>query len=239
MRGLYKSSLPMHFSLCPDTFFRNAYYPGCTCPVMHIRWFMLIAVILSVLVIFGGCTSTTSVSTPQSLSGPSQPAQSGQQPAQSAGSSGTLTLTVDSLSPGAALPDVYTCKGASESPQVSWSGVPEGTKSLVLIVDDPDATTGTFTHWLVYNIPPGSGELAQGQPNVKVLSNEAQQGEGSSGSRGYYPPCPPIGSTHRYIFRLYAADIYIALPTADRAAIEQALKGHTLAKTEFTTTLKR
>jgi Raf kinase inhibitor-like YbhB/YbcL family protein len=146
---------------------------------------------------------------------------------------------VDTLSTGAALPDVYTCKGAGESPEVAWSGIPAGTKSLVLILDDPDAPAGTFTHWLVYNIPPGCGDLAQGQPNVKVLSNDAQQGESSTGSRGYFPPCPPIGSTHRYIFHLYAADIYLALPTADRAAIDEALNGHTLAKTEFTTTFKR
>jgi Raf kinase inhibitor-like YbhB/YbcL family protein len=96
-----------------------------------------------------------------------------------------------------------------------------------------------FTHWLVYNIPPTSGELAQGQPNAKVLSNEAQQGESSTGQRGYYPPCPPPGSTHRYIFHLYALDWYLSLPTADRASINDALNGHTLAKTEFVTTFTR
>ena len=153
--------------------------------------------------------------------------------------SGTLSLTVDSLSPGAALPEVYSCEGASESPQVSWSGIPAGSKSLVLIVDDPDAPTSTFTRWLVYNIPPTSGKLAQGQPNAKVLSNEAQQGQSSAGFRAYYPPCPPIGATHRYFFRLYALDTYLTLPTADRAAIDQALNGHTIAKTEFITVFKR
>jgi len=200
---------------------------------------MLFAVILSALVIFGGCTTTTSPSSVQPPSVTSQPTQSGQQPAQSAGPSGTLNLTVDSLSAGAALPEIYTCKGEGKSPKVSWSGIPDGTKSLVLIVDDPDAPAGTFTHWLVYNIPPLSGELAPGQPNVKVLSNEAQQGESSTGERGYKPPCPPIGSTHRYIFRLYAADLYLTMPTADRVAITEALDGHMLAKTEFTTTFKR
>ena len=207
--------------------------------VMHIRWFTFFAVILSALVISGGCTSTTRPSTVHPSSVTSQQIQSGRQPEQSAASSGVLTLSVDSLNPGSALPDVYTCKGASKSPEVSWSNIPAGAKSLVLILDDPDAPAGTFTHWLVYNIPPGSGDLAQGQPNVKVLSNDAQQGESSTGSRGYFPPCPPIGSQHRYIFHLYAADINLALPTADRAAIDQALNGHILAKTEFTTTFKR
>lgn len=204
---------------------------------MHIRGVMLFAVILAALVFSGGCT--TSVSTVQPSAVTSQPTPSGEQPAQSAGPSGTLNLAVDTLSPGAALPPLYTCTGEGKSPKVSWSGIPGGTKSLVLIVDDPDAPAGTFTHWLVYNIPPLSGELAPGQPNAKVLSNEAQQGESSTGERGYKPPCPPIGQTHRYIFRLYAADLYLTMPTADRAAITDALDGHILAKTEFTTTFKR
>jgi Raf kinase inhibitor-like YbhB/YbcL family protein len=179
-----------------------------------------------------GCTSS---SPPTSL----QPASTSSQPAQPAASTGTLTLSVDSLSPGSVLPDVYTCKGTMETPKVAWSGIPAGTESLVLILEDPDAPNGIYTHWLVYNIPPGSGELAQGQSNAKTLSNDAQQGQSSTGERGYKPPCPPVGSTHRYIFRLYALDIHLPLPTADRAAIDQAMAGHTLAKTEFITTFKR
>jgi Raf kinase inhibitor-like YbhB/YbcL family protein len=207
---------------------------------MYIRWFMFFALILSVFVIFGGCTTTPPQPISQSSQGTPQLVPSVQQPVQPAASlSGTLTLTVDSLSPGASLPKVYTCDGAGESPKVSWSGIPAGTKSLILIVDDPDIPNGTFTHWLVYNIPPESGELEQGQTNAKVLPNDAQQGESSNGFRGYYYPCPPPGSTHRYIFHLYAADIYIALPTADRAAIDTALSGHVLEKTEFVTTFTR
>jgi Raf kinase inhibitor-like YbhB/YbcL family protein len=150
-----------------------------------------------------------------------------------------FTIRAASLTPGSALPDVYTCKGASESPEVSWDGVPPGTKSLALILDDPDAPDGRFTHWLVFNIPPDSRGLTRAQPNAKVLANGAQQGEQSAGSRGYYPPCPPIGSTHRYVFRLYAVDMDITQPTADRDSIDWALTGHTLAKTEFTTTFRR
>ena len=200
---------------------------------------MILAGILTAFVIFGGCTSTTSPSAPPTMPGYVQPSDSVRQPVQPAETSGQLTLRVASLSPGSALPDLYTCKGTSESPAVSWTGIPAGTKSLVLILDDPDAVTGTFTHWLVYNIPPRSGELEQGVPNVKVLSNEAQHGESSTGERGYKPPCPPPGSAHRYIFRLYAADIYLPMPTADRAAIDQALAGHVIEKTEFITTFKR
>jgi len=239
MRGLYKSSHPLHFYLRPDTSLRNAYYSSGTFPGMHIRGFMLFALILSGFVICGGCTSTTSPSAEQLPSGSSQPAQPGRQPAQSAAPSGTLTLWVDSLSTGSVLPDVYSCTGMMASPQVGWSGIPNGTKSLVLILEDPDAPDGVYTHWIVYNIPPLDGELAQGQANAKVLSNGAQQGESSNGFRGYYPPCPPIGSTHRYIFRLYALDRYLTLPTADRAAIDQALASQTIAKTGFITTFSR
>jgi Raf kinase inhibitor-like YbhB/YbcL family protein len=151
----------------------------------------------------------------------------------------SMTLNVASLPPGSVLPDIYTCKGTSESPAVSWDGIPPGTKSLVLILDDPDAPAGTFTHWIVYNIPPLKGGLGRAQPNAKVLANGAQQGDTSAGSRGYYPVCPPIGTTHRYVFRLYAVDMDITQPTADRESIDWAMTGHTVAKTEVTTTFTR
>jgi Raf kinase inhibitor-like YbhB/YbcL family protein len=146
---------------------------------------------------------------------------------------------VDSVDEGSVLPDVYSCKGSGESPEVAWDGIPAGTKSLVLILDDPDAPNGRFTHWIVYNIPPISGELGQGQPNAKVLANGAQQGDTSAGSRGYYPPCPPVGTTHRYVFRLYAVDMDITQPTADRDSIDWALTGHTISETKVMTTFKR
>ncbi|OPX62018.1 MULTISPECIES: YbhB/YbcL family Raf kinase inhibitor-like protein [unclassified Methanoregula] len=194
--------------------------------------YVLPALILSVLLAFGGCTSI-----PSSPSSP-LPEQAGQ-PVQSPVSSGNLALRVGSLGPGSVLPDAYTCKGAGESPPVSWSGVPDGTKSLVLILDDPDAPAGIFTHWLVFNIPPQSTGIDKGQSYAKVIANGAQQGESTPGSRGYYYPCPPPGSTHRYIFRLYALDEVLILPTADRTAIDTALSGHTIAKTEFLTTVSR
>ncbi|MCJ7742767.1 MAG: YbhB/YbcL family Raf kinase inhibitor-like protein, partial [Methanoregula sp.] len=166
---------------------------------MHNRRSVLLAVIIIVVVISGGCTSSAP-SSPVSPA-PSQPVD---KQASSTASPGTFMIRAASLMPGSALPDVYTCKGASESPEVAWDGVPPGTKSLALILDDPDAPNGRFTHWLVFNIPPDSSGLTRAQPNAKVLANGAQQGETSTGSRGYYPPCPPIGTTHRYVFRLYA-----------------------------------
>ncbi len=202
---------------------------------MHNHWVMLSAVILLVFVISGGCVSTTPTPATTATPAPVQPAYQ----MQSAVPSGAFTITVDALVGGSILPDVYTCKGASESPEVAWDGIPSGTKSLVLILDDPDAPNGRFTHWIVYNIPPVPGKLERAQPNAKVLANGAQQGDTSAGSRGYYPPCPPIGTTHRYVFRLYAVDMDITQPTADRDSIDWALTGHTIAETKFTTTFKR
>ncbi|HUT39174.1 MAG TPA: YbhB/YbcL family Raf kinase inhibitor-like protein [Methanoregula sp.] len=205
---------------------------------MNNRWLIITGVIIIAFLVFGGCTSTAPPPAASSAVSPA-PSQPAYPPTLSSASSGMFTLNVDSLSPGSVLPDVYTCKGASESPEVSWDGVPPGTKSLALVLDDPDAPNGRFTHWIVYNIPPVSGELARGQPNAKVLANGAQHGDNSAGSRGYYPVCPPIGTTHRYIFRLYAVDMDITQPTADRDSIDWALADHTIAKTEFITTFKR
>jgi hypothetical protein len=201
---------------------------------MHNCSFLLLSVFIVAVVISGGCTSPT----PSSLGAPS-PSPPANQQIGSTVPSETFMIRVASLSPGSVLPDVYTCKGTSESPEVAWSGVPNSTKSLVLILDDPDAPNGRFTHWIVFNIPPDLDGIPRAQPNSKVLSNGAQQGQNSGGSRNYYPPCPPIGTTHKYVFRLYAVDMDISQPTADRESIDWALTGHTIASTEFITTFKR
>ena len=201
---------------------------------MDNRRSVLFAALIIVVVLAGGCTS--SAPTSRASPAPSQPAY---QQASSPVSPVAFTIRAASLAPGSVLPDIYTCKGASESPEVAWDGIPPGTKSLALILDDPDAPNGRFTHWLVFNIPPDSSGLTRAQPNAKVLANGAQQGQNSGGSRGYYPPCPPIGTTHRYVFRLYAVDMDITQPAADRESIDWALTGHTIAQTEFTTTFRR
>ncbi len=194
---------------------------------------LISTILIIVILLLSGCTSTAPPANSATIA-PTQPAYQ-TPPASPTG----LTIRVDSLGAGSPLPEAYTCKGAGESPDVAWDGIPAGTKSLVLILDDPDAPNGRFTHWIVYNIPPVSGELARAQPNAKVLANGAQQGDTSDGSRGYYPPCPPIGTTHRYVFRLYAVDMDITQPTADRDSIDWALTGHTIAETKITTTFTR
>jgi Raf kinase inhibitor-like YbhB/YbcL family protein len=190
-------------------------------------------ILMVLIVIACGCTSPAVYEQPAPAeSSPSSTQQTATMPA-------AFSLSVGSIPEGGVLPERYTCKGASESPGVSWDGIPAGTKSLVLILEDPDAPAGTFTHWIVYNIPPQEGRLSPAQTNAKVLPGGAQQGDSSSGSRGYYPPCPPVGTKHRYIFRLFAVNMDITQPTADRDSIDWALNGHTIAKTVLTTTVTR
>jgi Raf kinase inhibitor-like YbhB/YbcL family protein len=204
--------------------------------VMDNRGSVLLGILFISLLVSSGCTS---VAPPSSLPAAPDLNVSIPQKTSSPVPSGEFTLTVDSIATGSALPEVYSCKGAGESPPVSWNGIPAGTKSLLLILEDPDAPSGTFTHWLVYNIPIDVRSISSGQTAQKVLTGGAQQGYTSAGSRGYYPPCPPVGTTHRYIFRLYAVDMDITQPTADRDSIDGALPGHTIAKTEFFSTLMR
>ena len=198
----------------------------------------IIRILCSCLVVFlvltCGCTAPGNTS-PDSLSAPAITSI----PTQVSTASEDFTLSVDAVTPGSTLPQEFTCTGSSRTPGVSWANVPSGTKSFVLILDDPDAPSGTFTHWLIYNIPPDTLSIDPGQPDGKVLSDGAQIGINSADSRGYYPPCPPPGKAHRYIFRLYAVDMIISQPTADRASIDWALDGHTLGKTQVVTTFKR
>jgi len=201
---------------------------------MHIRSFLVLYVFLILMAGIVGCAAPGSSSAPVlghsvSTSAPVSPS----------GSAGSLTLRVGSLTPGSPLPATSTCTGANESPTVSWDRIPAGTKSLVLILDDPDAPAGTFTHWIVYNIPPVAGGFSTGQTDGNVPDTGAHVGDNSAGSRGYYPPCPPVGSTHRYVFRLYAVDTDITLPTMNRSAMDDALSGHTLTETDFVTLFKR
>jgi Raf kinase inhibitor-like YbhB/YbcL family protein len=198
--------------------------------------FPFFLMVLAVSIVIAGCSAPSAPSASMSAAPTGQPATI---PSASGVPSDTLSLHIDSLAPGSLLPNDYTCTGASESPEVSWSGIPSGTKSLVLILEDPDAPSGTFTHWLVYNIPPVTGSIGRAQSGQKVLANGAQQGDNSAGSRGYYPPCPPIGTTHRYVFTLYAVDTEISQPTANRESIVSSLVGHTLGTSRFVTSFKR
>ncbi|HYK08059.1 MAG TPA: YbhB/YbcL family Raf kinase inhibitor-like protein [Candidatus Eisenbacteria bacterium] len=124
------------------------------------------------------------------------------------------------------IPSVYTCDGMAVNPPLEIADVPGNTQSLALIVEDPDAPGGTFTHWVVYNIPANTTTI----PEKGVPAN-AMQGLSSTGETEYVAPCPPTG-THRYIFTLYALDGTVNLPDgADKAEVLDAIKNHIVDKT--------
>jgi Raf kinase inhibitor-like YbhB/YbcL family protein len=136
----------------------------------------------------------------------------------------TMTVTSPVFTDGGAIPTQYGCRGESISPPLAISGVPREAKTLALIVTDPDAPGGTFTHWLVWNIPAADSSLAEGQ------APGGSEGQNDYGKRGYGPPCPPSGS-HHYLFNLYALDASLTLDQgAQRGEVEKAISGHILAQ---------
>lgn len=138
----------------------------------------------------------------------------------------------------AVIPAVYTCDGSNMSPPLRWSGLPSGTKSLVLMVDDPDAPDPkapamTWVHWLLYNLPPESDGLPEGVAAGKGLPQGTLEGLNDWKATGYGGPCPPIGQ-HRYSHRLYALDAVLPdLGKPVKANLQQAMRGHVLGKAEW------
>jgi Raf kinase inhibitor-like YbhB/YbcL family protein len=141
-----------------------------------------------------------------------------------------LSLTSSSFAHEGEIPPRHTCAGADQSPALSWSGVPAGTKSLALIVDDPDAPDPkaprmTWVHWVLYDIPATVTSLPEG---VDPTSIGAREGLNDWRASGYRGPAPPVGR-HRYFHKLYALDAVLAdLGRADKAALERAMHGHIL-----------
>jgi Raf kinase inhibitor-like YbhB/YbcL family protein len=132
------------------------------------------------------------------------------------------------------IPAKYTCEGADKSPPLAWSGVPAGTRSLVLIMDDPDAPDPkaprmTWVHWVLYNLPPDSTGLPEGVAD-SALPRGTCLGKNNWGGTGYGGPCPPVGR-HRYFHKLYALDIVLPdMGTATKDAVEAEMRNHVLAQ---------
>jgi Raf kinase inhibitor-like YbhB/YbcL family protein len=139
-----------------------------------------------------------------------------------------------------AIPRKFTCDGEDVSPTLAWSAAPAGTASLCLIMDDPDAPAGTWVHWVLYDLPGATTNLAENVPKERELAGGARQGRNSFGRIGYGGPCPPPGPPHRYFIRLYALDTKTNLkPGATRAEVDRATKGHILAQAELMGRYKR
>lgn len=152
----------------------------------------------------------------------------------------SFTIRTTAFSDGGQIPRMHSCDGANLSPALSWKDAPAGTKSLALIVDDPDAPGGTWTHWIIWNIPGQATALPQGVPATAVLDNGARQGKNDFGSIGYGGPCPPPGKAHRYYFKLFALDTRLDLKAgASRSELDRAGRSHVLAQTKLMGTYKR
>ncbi len=137
------------------------------------------------------------------------------------------------------IPGKYTCDGMDVSPPLSWTSVPDGTQSLALICDDPDAPMGTWVHWVLFNIPATTGELPENVPSEKVLTNGAKHGINDFRTFGYGGPCPP-GGIHRYYFKLYALDTELNLEAgAAKKDLLNAMEGHILAESQLMGRYKR
>ena len=154
-----------------------------------------------------------------------------------------LSLTSSAFSHGGEIPKRYTCEGSDVSPPLQWSGVPEGTKSLVLVVDDPDAPDPraprmTWVHWVLYNLPPDVVELPEAVA-AEALPAGSEHGLNDWKRTGYGGPCPPIGR-HRYFHKLYALDMVLTgLGSPTKAELLKAMEGHVLAESEVIGTYQK
>jgi Raf kinase inhibitor-like YbhB/YbcL family protein len=147
-----------------------------------------------------------------------------------------IQLTSTAFAEGQTIPEKYTADGADLSPPLAWHGAPENTESFALICDDPDAPSGTWVHWVIYNLPVDQHHLPEGVPSHEgTLQHGAHQGKNSFGRLGYGGPSPPPGKPHRYIFKIHALSTKLNLSSgASRNALESAMKGHILAEGRLT-----
>ncbi|MBI4130067.1 YbhB/YbcL family Raf kinase inhibitor-like protein [Candidatus Roizmanbacteria bacterium] len=140
-----------------------------------------------------------------------------------------MYLTSNAFDQDEDIPSQYTCDGANVNPSLEFTDIPPEAKSLALIVDDPDSPTHEWSHWILFNIPPGIEEIGEGEAPVGC-----RIGTNDFGNREYGGPCPSEGR-HRYTFKLFALDIMLDLPEgADKEAVEDAMEGHILEQAELT-----
>ena len=187
------------------------------------RYSLVLAVLLAAAAGCGERETTTDNHEGASTMGPTAPA--------------ALEVTSSAFDEGETIPQQHTGDGADVSPPLQWSGVPDGARSIALMVDDPDAPSAEpWVHWVIYNLPADAGGLPEGVPRKERLDEPAGAMQGlnswQSDNVGYRGPAPPPGhGQHRYFFRVYALDTRLKLqPRATRKAVDEAMDGHVLAK---------
>lgn len=153
---------------------------------------------------------------------------------------GSLELKSSAFQAGGDIPRKHTCDANDVSPELSWSNIPVGTRAFAMITDDPDAPAGTWVHWVIYDLPADTKELAEGVPTTEALTNGAKQGTNDFRKLGYGGPCPPPGLPHRYFFKLYALDAPTGLkPGASKQQLLKAIENHVLGEAEIIGRYKR
>ena len=151
----------------------------------------------------------------------------------------SLVISPAGFGEGGAIPVKYTCHGGNVSPGLSWNGAPATTRSFVLIMEDPDASAGIFTHWAIFNIPAKVHSLAEGASPGGQRPAGSIEGKNDAGATGYIGPCPPPGRPHRYFFKLYALSDVLSLKTgASRGQILIGIKGITVAEAQVMATFQ-
>jgi len=153
----------------------------------------------------------------------------------------SFAIKTTAFTNGGEIPRKYTCSGENVSPALTWAETPPQARSIALICDDPDAPGGTWTHWILWNLPAHVSSLPEGVPSSQeTLSGGARQGRNDFGRIGYGGPCPPPGRPHRYFFRLFALGAVLDVkPGAARTELESALNPHVLARAEWMGLFKR
>jgi Raf kinase inhibitor-like YbhB/YbcL family protein len=142
-----------------------------------------------------------------------------------------IEVTSPAFQEGQTIPERYAGDKDNVSPPLAWGDVPPGTQSFALICEDPDAPDGTFSHWVLFNVPAKLRELREGASRAAPLPGDAAEGTNDAGTPGYFGPAPPPGKAHRYYFKLYALDRALSLPTgATRQQVLDAMKGHVLGE---------
>ena len=154
--------------------------------------------------------------------------------------SSKIELKTTSFTPGGFIPKRFTCEAADVSPALTWTDPPAGTQSFAIIEDDPDAPSGTFVHWLVYDLPAAYRRLPEALSGNDQMAGGGRQGNNDFSRTGYSGPCPPPGRPHRYFIRFYALDAKTNLrPAATRSELDAAMQGHILAQAELMGRFKR
>ncbi|MGH7905697.1 MAG: YbhB/YbcL family Raf kinase inhibitor-like protein [Candidatus Binataceae bacterium] len=146
-----------------------------------------------------------------------------------------LKLTSPAFAANSSIPAKYTCNGDNQSPPLSWSGVPEGTRSYIIILEDPDAAHGPYIHWVLYNLPEHVRQIPAGIAQFPQTLDNALNGANSAGGVGYTGPCPPSGPAHHYVFHLMALNSDLNLKSGATAKqVEKAAAGHILGSAKMT-----